>query len=109
MHSKLTKNNSKTLDKAILNDNLKEISLSDEFGNFSIFPKNQAEPQTQEDSTTLDNELGPKKPNSMQISQKEKPQRTNTVDIQFKLINKFIRLFENQYSKSFVFDQLPLP
>ena len=52
MHSKLTKNNPKTLDKAILKDNLKEISLSDESGIFSNFPENQEEPQTQADSTT---------------------------------------------------------
>ena len=87
MQSELTKNNSTTSDKAILIENLKEISLSDEFGKFSTFPKKQKKTQTQANSTALDNELGPKKTNSMQISQRKKHQTTKLVDNQFKLIN----------------------
>ena len=87
MLSKLTKNNPKTLDKAILKDNLKEISLSDESGIFSNFPESQEEPQTQADSTTSDNELGRKNPNSMQIYQEKKLQTTKPMKNQLKLFN----------------------
>ena len=56
MHSELAKNNSTTSDKTFINDNSKEISLSDEFGNFSIFSENLKITQAHVDSATSEDE-----------------------------------------------------
>ena len=87
MHSDLTKNKQATQDFSFLNDNSKEILISDDLGKIFFFSPKPQSIQNQDVSSTSVSGLGPKKSNSTQISQGKNQQTSTTLVNDSILIN----------------------